>query len=292
MIRVVEIDKKSGFCFGVVKAIEAAEQNLHSTHSLSSLGDIVHNESEVTRLQKMGMSTISHEQMSKLSGKKLLIRAHGEPPSTYQMAADYGITLIDATCPVVLKLQARIKKAYERTKLVGGSVVIFGKKNHAEVNGLVGQTEGNAIIVENEHDIEGIDFVQHVFLFSQTTQGIESFNKLVDLIKSRIARPELFEWHDTICRQVAGRVPHIQQFASEYDLILFVGGKKSSNAQVLYKSCKEINERTYFISNSSELDNEWFTKDVESVGICGATSTPFWLMEEVAKKIKEEKMIV
>lgn len=292
MIRLVEVDKKSGFCFGVVKAIEAAEQSLHSANTLSCLGDIVHNESEVVRLEKMGMSTISYDQMSQLSGKTLLIRAHGEPPSTYQNAVQHGVTLIDATCPVVLKLQARIKKAYERTKVIGGSVVIYGKKNHAEVNGLVGQTEGKAIIIENEHDIDGIDFVQHVFLFSQTTQGIESFNKLVGLIKSRIARPELFEWHDTICRQVAGRVPHIQQFASQFDLILFVGGKKSSNAQVLYKSCKEINSCTYFISNSSELDNRWFADDIETIGICGATSTPFWLMEEVAKKIKEENKIV
>lgn len=286
MIRLVEIDQKSGFCFGVIKAIETAERSLETEQSLACLGDIVHNEQEVERLHLRGMSTISHQQIGELAGKSLLIRAHGEPPTTYQLAAQRGVTLIDATCPVVLKLQARIRKAYEQTKVTGGCVVIYGKKNHAEVNGLVGQTDGNAIVVESEKDIDDLDVAKPIFLFSQTTQGIESFNKLVGLIQTRVTTPNLFVWHDTICRQVAGRVPHIEQFAKKYDVILFVGGKKSSNAQVLFKSCKANNPNSYFISDVTELKLEWLSDNVETVGICGATSTPLWLMEEVAKALK------
>lgn len=283
--RVVEIDSKSGFCFGVVKAIEAAENSLVNNGEICCLGDIVHNDSEVIRLEQKGMRTVSLSKISELKGKNLLIRAHGEPPSTYQLAKEYGVNIIDGTCPVVLKLQARIKNAYQKAKLVGGVVIIYGKKDHAEVNGLVGQTEGNALVVESISDLGGVDFAKPIFLFSQTTKSIESFNNLVEQIKGLISSQELLEYHDTICRQVSNRVPLIKAFAKRFDLVIFVGGKKSSNGQVLYKSCKEVNDNSFFVSDASEIQANWFDGGVKTVGVCGATSTPTWLMEAVANRI-------
>lgn len=286
--RIVEIDTKSGFCFGVVNAVKIAEQNLANSHDICCLGDIVHNEAEVLRLQKMGMVTVSHADISNLKDKTLLIRAHGEPPATYKLASETGVRVIDATCPVVLKLQSRINSVYEKTKLSGGTILIYGTKNHAEVNGLMGQTNGEAIVLESSSDLEGVNFNKPVYLFSQTTKSIESFNNLVHLIKSRIAQQNLFEYHDTICRQVSNRVPLIKAFAQRFDLVIFVGGKKSSNSQVLYGCCKVANNNSFFVSDASEIDSNWFKNDSERVGVCGATSTPFWLMEEVANKIRNE----
>lgn len=286
--RIVEIDSKSGFCFGVVNAVKLCETNLADVGQINCLGDIVHNDEEVNRLQKLGMNTVSHSMISELKNKTLLIRAHGEPPSTYKLAQESGVKIIDATCPVVLKLQNRVKIAYAKAKLVGGTVLIYGKKNHAEVNGLVGQTNNEALVIESAIDLEGVDFNNPIFLFSQTTKSIESFNKLVQLIESRISRKNLFEYHDTICRQVSNRVPLVMAFAKRFDLVIFVGGKKSSNSQVLYSNCKLANQNSHFVSEISDVDANWFTEDVKNVGICGATSTPLWLMEEVANKIRNE----
>lgn len=285
-MRKITIHNKSGFCFGVVKAIEAAQIGLKNGGQLASLGDIVHNNSEVSRLHQLGMQTISHLDLTNYRDKTVLIRAHGEPPSTYKIAEESGVILIDATCPVVLKLQERIKKAYQKCREVSGTLLIYGAKNHAEVNGLIGQTDGNAIVVESVDDLIGVDFEKPIFLFAQTTKGVESFNKLVIHIKSRISTGQLFEYHDTICRQVANRVPQIKEFAQQNDLIVFVGGEKSSNAQVLYNSCKEVNPNSYFISEAKDIQADWFNPSVLTVGICGATSTPQWLMEEVARKVE------
>ncbi len=286
--RVVEIDSKSGFCFGVVKAIEKAEASLLKHKEIKSLGDIVHNDSEVHRLENKGLVTVDHSQIGNLKGKNLLIRAHGEPPSTYQQAKEAGVNIIDATCPVVIKLQNRVKAAYQKAQSINGTILIYGKKNHAEVNGLVGQTNGEALVIESANDLEGVNFEKPLFLFSQTTQSIESFNNLVALIQSRIKETDLLEYHDTICRQVSNRVPHIKAFAQQFDLILFVGGIKSSNGQVLYNSCKQVNSNSYFVTKASEVESSWFSETIQSVGVCGATSTPLWLMEEVATRVRKD----
>lgn len=277
----IEIDKKSGFCFGVINAIRAAENELNTAESLYSLGDIVHNGKEVERLEKLGLKSISKEEYFKLKDCKVLIRAHGEPPETYDYAVKNNIELIDATCPVVLTLQEKVKKSYDSTIEQQGQIVIFGKKGHAEIEGLNGQTNHNAIIIESIAEIDKIDTKKPVSLYSQTTKRIEDFYQVAGLLKSKMQPDVAVEIKDTICRQVSNRVPNLKNFSKNYDLILFVAGKKSSNGQYLYTICREENPNSYIISGTDEIDKNWFT-GVESVGICGATSTPNWLMEEVA----------
>jgi len=277
----VEIDKRSGFCFGVIKAIKAAEDELQYSENLYCLGDIVHNGAEVKRLEKLGLKTISREEYYKLKDTKVLIRAHGEPPDTYKYAQKNNIKLIDATCPVVLTLHDKIKYSYNNSRNNNGQLVIFGKKGHAEVIGLSGQTGNNAIIVESSEDIAKIDPNLPVSLYSQTTKRIEDFTEITKLIKSKMKSGVPVEVKDTICRQVSNRVPHLKKFVKNHDLILFVAGEKSSNGKYLFSVSQESNPNSYLISNTREIKKEWFA-NVQSVGVCGATSTPFWLMEEVA----------
>jgi len=280
----IEIDKNSGFCFGVVNAINKAEQELEQNKSLFCLGDIVHNETEVERLTRKGLTTITHADLERLNHKKILIRAHGEPPSTYELANRQQLHIIDATCPVVLALQKKIQKVYIENDKKNTQIVIFGKKGHAEVNGLVGQTENTAIVIEKIEDVKQLDFSKNTFLFSQTTQSIEKFNELVNDIQKRILPPAHFVFNDTICRQVSNRIPHIQEFARKHDIIIFVSGKKSSNGKVLFNECKSVNDHTFFVSEIDEVA-AISLENVNSVGICGATSTPMWLMEAVANSL-------
>ena len=279
----VEIDEQSGFCFGVVRAINEAEGALKSG-TVASLGDIVHNRVEVQRLESLGLHTISHEDIPTIAGKRMLIRAHGEPPKTYALAREYGIEVIDATCPVVSALQRKVKSAYERMNEVGGTVVILGKRGHAEVVGLIGQVDENAVVVECEEDLEQVDFSRPIYFLSQTTQSIDKFNRLAEVMRSRLVSEDMLCVDDTICRRVSSREEHLRDFAQQHDIIIFVCGRKSSNGKVLYDICRQANERSYNIEEASELQSEWF-EDVESVGICGATSTPKWLMEEIAEAI-------
>lgn len=281
----IEIDSESGFCFGVVTAIRKAEEELAKGSRLYCLGDIVHNSAEVERLCGKGLETITHSRLEELRGEKVLLRAHGEPPSTYRMADKMGIEIIDATCPVVLKLQQRIKAKFDAD---GNSsqIVIYGKNGHAEVNGLVGQTEGNAIVIEDLSGLDKIDFNRDIALYSQTTKSLEGFNEIIGEIKKRIAPGVHFEYYDTICRQVANRVGHLRDFAASKDVILFVAGAKSSNGKILYHQCCEVNRRTYLVADPSQLDLSWIA-GVTSIGICGATSTPRWLMEDVAAKAQQ-----
>ncbi len=282
----IEIDNKSGFCFGVVKAIEKAEEELEKGSTLYCLGDIVHNEEEVERLQRLGLVTVNYEQYNQLHNVKVLIRAHGEPPSTYETARKNNITLIDATCPVVLKLQSRIKKNYEELASEDGQIVIYGQTGHAEVKGLVGQTDGKAIVIQEEKDLDKIDFSKKVHLFSQTTKDLEHYHHLIEEISKRMVKKDDFKFSDTICRQVANRIPNIINFAQQNDVILFVGGKQSSNGKVLYEHCKSINPQTYYISDCKQVDELEIQKD-KKIGICGATSTPQWLMDCIAKRLEE-----
>ncbi|MBE6330116.1 MAG: 4-hydroxy-3-methylbut-2-enyl diphosphate reductase [Bacteroidales bacterium] len=282
----IEIDENSGFCFGVVTAINKAEAELAIQRELYCLGDIVHNSMEVERLSQKGLITINREEFLKLRNKKVLFRAHGEPPSTYEHALKNELNVIDATCPVVLNLQKNIKKAYQLSDKEKTQIVIYGKLGHAEVNGLVGQTEGRAIVVESVDDLLKIDFSKDIKLFSQTTKSIEGFNQIVEEIKSRINPSSTFEYNDTICRQVANRIPKIIAFAAKHELILFVSGKKSSNGKVLFDECRKVNPNIVMISDLEELDYTIFGK-VNSVGICGATSTPKWLMEALKRKIEQ-----
>ncbi len=282
----VEIDKGSGFCFGVVTAIESAERELSNTDILYCLGDIVHNSLELERLEAKGLRTIEHDEFATLKGKKVLLRAHGEPPITYEVARQNDITIVDATCPVVLRLQKRIKKRYQEIGNADTQLVIYGKKGHAEVNGLVGQTEGTAIVIEKVADLERLDFNRDICLFSQTTKSLDGFHTIVEEIKRRKAADTQFEYYDTICRQVANRLPNIKAFASSHDWIYFVAGKKSSNGKMLLDECRKANPNTIFISEVSEI-TEPLPADVQSVGVCGATSTPKWLMEQVAMRIRE-----
>ena len=287
----VTIDQKSGFCFGVVYAIEMAEEILKKDHKLYCLGDIVHNNKEVDRLNNLGLEIINHDQLESLNNCKVLIRAHGEPPSTYEIALKNDIELLDASCPVVLKLQHQIKEGYEQIKNINGQVIIFGKEGHAEVTGLVGQTDGKAIIVTTEEDLKKVDFAKPIYIYSQTTKSPAAFQNIINNIKDRLSSDgksdELkFVVHDTLCRQVSGREPQLKQFSVDNDVIVFVSGTKSSNGKMLYASCREENKQSYFISDVKEIKEEWF-EDVSSVGICGATSTPRWLMEEVAEFIKK-----
>ena len=279
----VEIDQYSGFCFGVVRAINEAEQALQSG-SVASLGDIVHNRMEVQRLESLGLQTISHADIPTLKGKRMLIRAHGEPPSTYDLAKHYGVEIIDATCPVVAALQRKVKSAYEEMMKVGGTVVILGKRGHAEVVGLTGQVDEKAIVVESEEDLEQVDFSRPIYFLSQTTQSVEKFNHLAEQMRQRLANKEMLTADDTICRRVSSREEHLREFARQHDIVIFVCGRKSSNGKVLYSICRDENERSYNIEEASELQQEWF-EGAESVGICGATSTPKWLMEEIANAI-------
>jgi 4-hydroxy-3-methylbut-2-enyl diphosphate reductase len=288
----VTIDVNSGFCFGVVFAIQMAEDELNQSGSLYCLGDIVHNNMEVERLEAKGLKIINHEQFAQLSNTKVLIRAHGEPPETYRTAIENNSELIDASCPVVLKLQNRIRNGYEH---VGeGQIVVYGKEGHAEVNGLVGQTNGRAIIVESVDDLDKLDYSKPIQFFSQTTQPTEGFREMRAEIERRIAEaggdnPLQLESNDTLCRQVSNREPQLREFASAHDVILFVAGKKSSNGWVLYNVCKEVNPQTYFVSSWDEVNLDWFETE-SRIGICGATSTPMWLMEEIASNLKSSEM--
>ena len=295
----IEIDSGSGFCFGVTTAINKAEEELAKGNQLYCLGDIVHNGMECERLKKMGLITINHDDMRQLHNVKVLLRAHGEPPETYELARRNNIEIIDATCPVVLQLQKRIKQQYEAPasnslpkatsdslpKATSNSfpkapsIVIFGKKGHAEVLGLVGQTEGSAIVIENFEEATRLDYSRDIYLYSQTTKSLDEFHRIIDYIQSHIAPTATFKSFDTICRNVANRMPSITQFAARHDLILFVCGRKSSNGKVLFNECLRVNPSTHLVEDPAEIDPQWL-KGIKTVGICGATSTPKWLMEQ------------
>ena len=277
----IEIDNGSGFCFGVTTAIKKAEEELAQGETLYCLGDIVHNGMECERLRQMGLITINHEDMKNLHDVKVLLRAHGEPPATYELARQNNIEIIDATCPVVLKLQKRIKEQYEQGV---GQIVIFGKKGHAEVLGLVGQTESTAIVIENFDEVKKLDFSRDIYLYSQTTKSLDEFHRIISYIQSHISSEATFRSFDTICRSVANRMPNISQFATRHDLILFVCGRKSSNGKVLYNECLRVNPNTYLIEGPGEIEPDWLN-NIETVGICGATSTPKWLMEQCRDKL-------
>ncbi|MBP3537989.1 MAG: 4-hydroxy-3-methylbut-2-enyl diphosphate reductase [Muribaculaceae bacterium] len=281
----IEIDKESGFCFGVVTAIRKAEEELAKGGTLYCLGDIVHNSAEVERLQRKGLVTITHEELADLRNVRVLLRAHGEPPETYEIARRNNIEIIDATCPVVLRLQQRIKADYDREG-AGAQIVIYGKIGHAEVNGLVGQTNGDAIVIESADDLYKVDFNRDIDLFSQTTKPLEGFSDIISEIERRKSPGVRFVSYDTICRQVANRVGHLRSFVRGKDVVLFVAGAKSSNGKVLFNQCLAENSRTYLLGNPDELKTEWLS-GASSIGICGATSTPRWLMEEVASKAQE-----
>lgn len=283
----IEIDSGSGFCFGVTTAIQKAEEELAKGNKLYCLGDIVHNGQECERLKKMGLITINHEEFAQLHDVKVLLRAHGEPPATYELAAKNRIEIIDATCPVVLRLQKRIKQEYDNGS-DNKQIVIYGKNGHAEVLGLVGQTNGQAIVIENISEVHRLDFSKDIRLYSQTTKSLDEFRQIVEYIKEHIAPDATFEYHDTICRQVANRMPNIRSFASSHDLIFFVCGRKSSNGKILYHECKKVNPSSYLIDQPEEIDKS-LLEGVRSIGICGATSTPKWLMEECKKVILKEK---
>ena len=280
----IEIDSSSGFCFGVTTAIQKAEEELAKGNTLYCLGDIVHNGKEVERLHARGLITINHEQLKQLHDVKVLLRAHGEPPETYETARRNNIEIIDATCPVVLQLQRRIKKQYDANP--EAQIVIFGKNGHAEVLGLVGQTHSKAIVMEKLEDVRLLDFGRDIYLYSQTTKNLDEFRRIIDYIQSHISPDATFRSFDTICRQVANRMPNIASFAARHDIIIFVSGRKSSNGKVLFNTCKSVNPNSYMIEGSGEIDSSWI-EGVTSVGICGATSTPKWLMEQCRDSIIE-----
>lgn len=282
----VTIDDNSGFCFGVVRAIGEAERALESVGEVCSLGDIVHNRVEVQRLEAMGLHTVTHEDMPTLGGRTLLIRAHGEPPATYLRAKELGIEIIDATCPVVARLQRRVRDAYAKMREVGGSVVLLGKRGHAEVIGLIGQVNDDVTVIESAEDLSVLDVSRPIYFLSQTTQSIELFNTLAQSIREWMAEGVELMVDDTICRRVAGRESALAEFSRSTDVVLFVCGRKSSNGRVLSEVCRRANPRCYNIEEASEIDFSWFD-GAESVGICGATSTPRWLMEDVAKRVED-----
>ena len=273
----IEIDNGSGFCFGVTTAIQKAEEELAAGKTLYCLGDIVHNGMECERLKQLGLVTINHEEMSKLHGVKVLLRAHGEPPSTYELAKKNDIEIIDATCPVVLQLQRRIKRQYDACP--EAQIVIFGKPGHAEVLGLVGQTESKAIVIANFEEVKRLDFTRDIYLYSQTTKSLDEFHRIIEYIQEHISPEATFKSFDTICRQVANRMPNISSFATRHDLVLFVCGRKSSNGKVLFNECKSVNPNSHLIEGPEEIQKEWL-EGVRTIGICGATSTPKWLMEQ------------
>ena len=281
----IEIDSESGFCYGVIRAVEKAESRLRESASLYSLGAIVHNNSELERLNKIGLEVIDTQKMKELSDTTVLIRAHGEPPATYRIAQENNIELIDCTCPVVLKLQDRIRDTYAKHN---GQIVIFGKIGHAEVNGLVGQTEGTAIVVDSVESLGKIDYTQPIQIFSQTTKDPKEYEEVCSAIREKIEQTggnlEHFTVHNTICKQVAQRHNNLAAFAAKHSVIVFVSGKESSNGKVLYELCKSVNPRSYNIQNTEHIDASWF-KEGDSVGICGATSTPKWQLEGCAEAI-------
>lgn len=282
----VEIDEGSGFCFGVVTAIHKAEEELAKGGQLYCLGDIVHNSREVERLKAMGLITINHEEFKQLHNAKVLLRAHGEPPETYIRAQENNIEIIDATCPVVLRLQKRIKQEYlAEDNNEDKQIVIYGQNGHAEVLGLVGQTNGGAIIIEKLEEATQLDFSKSIRLYSQTTKSLDEFWEIVNYIKAHISPTATFEYYDTICRQVANRMPNIRKFAVSHDLVFFVSGKKSSNGKILFEECKKVNPNSHLIDNEEEIDKT-LLQNVRSIGICGATSTPKWLMEKISAYIQ------
>lgn len=282
----IEIDINSGFCFGVTRAISKVEEELPHDGTLYCLGDIVHNGRECKRLENMGLRTIDHEQFAALSQARVLLRAHGEPPSTYDTAQRNGIEIIDATCPVVLRLQDRIRREYNNRTDDALQIVIYGKNGHAEVMGLVGQTEGNAIVVENIEDAAKLDYTRDICLYSQTTMPIDGLHDLVRHIEGHLQEGAILRHYDTICRQVANRMIKIHEFAQKHDVILFVCGRKSSNGKALYNECKTANVRSYMLDNADEIDEKWF-EACSTVGICGATSTPRWLMEQCKVRVEQ-----
>lgn len=292
----IEIDKNSGYCFGVEFAIEMAEDEMKDSGHLYCLGDIVHNSMEVERLEAKGLKIISREELEEIHDAKVLIRAHGEPPETYKLALQNNIELIDASCPVVLKLQNRVKNSYDQMEASNGQIVIYGKPGHAEVIGLTGQTKENAIIVMEDEDLDQIDFSRPVTLYSQTTKSTKGFYRIKSLIEERIkeTKGELeildFKANDSICRQVSNREPSMEKFSSKHDVVLFVSGKKSSNGKALFGVCKKNNERSFFIESEKEIDLTWI-KPTDSIGICGATSTPMWLMEQVKDYVENSFLV-
>ena len=281
----VIIDDKSGFCAGVVRAISEAERALEQGGEVFCLGDIVHNRVEVQRLEALGLKTIDHAALEALTNCRVLIRAHGEPPATYTKAEQRGLSIIDATCPVVAALQRRVKRAYEKMQSCGGTVVILGKRGHAEVVGLTGQVAEDAVVVESEQDLEQVDFSRPIYFLSQTTQSVTLFNRICEAMRVRLADSAMLTVDDTICRRVSSREEHLRAFARSVDVVVFVCGRKSSNGKVLFEMCREENARSYNIEEASEIDSAWFA-GAQSVGVCGATSTPLWLMENVAKEIE------
>lgn len=281
---IIEIDQYSGFCFGVTRAINMAEEQLAVTGHLYCLGDIVHNSNEVERLKQEGLETITHEQLKELHDVNVLLRAHGEPPETYEIARRNNIKIIDATCPVVLKLQQRIKHTYN-DEPNEPQIVIYGKRGHAEVNGLVGQTSGKALVIESVNEIDKIDFSRNVYLYSQTTKSVQELKKIIEAVKHRMTGEAELKSYDTICRSVANRIPQIREFATRHDLILFVCGSKSSNGKILFGECLDANPNSHLVSNESEINPQWLVGK-KSIGICGATSTPMWLMNSVKSAIE------
>ena len=281
----VEIDEDSGFCFGVVTAIHKAEEELAKGETLYCLGDIVHNSREVERLKTMGLITINREEFKQLKNAKVLLRAHGEPPETYMIARENNIEIIDATCPVVLRLQKRIRQGYLADSDKEKQIVIYGKSGHAEVLGLVGQTDGKAIVIEKAEEAKKLDLNKSIRLFSQTTKSLHEFQEIVEYFKQHISPEATFEYYDTICRQVANRMPKLREFAATHDLIFFVSGKKSSNGKMLFEECLKVNTNSHLIDNEKEIDPS-LLQNVNSIGVCGATSTPKWLMEKIYNHIR------
>ncbi len=279
----IEIDSGSGFCFGVTTAIRKAEEELAGGNALYCLGDIVHNGMECERLKQMGLVTINHDEMAKLHDVKVLLRAHGEPPETYALARQNNIEIIDATCPVVLQLQRRIKRKYDEAP--DAQIVIFGKPGHAEVLGLVGQTGGKARVIHHFDDVKSLDFGRDIYLYSQTTKSLDEFHRIIEYIQAHISPKAVFKSYDTICRQVANRMPNVSSFASRHDLVLFVCGRKSSNGRVLFNECRRVNPNSHLIEGPDEIKLEWLD-GASTIGICGATSTPKWLMEKCLEAIK------
>ena len=281
----VEIDEDSGFCFGGVTAIHKAEEELAKGETLYCLGDIVHNSREVERLKTMGLITINREEFKQLKNAKVLLRAHGEPPETYMIARENNIEIIDATCPVVLRLQKRIRQGYLADSDKEKQIVIYGKSGHAEVLGLVGQTDGKAIVIEKAEEAKKLDLNKSIRLFSQTTKSLDEFQEIVEYFKQHISPEATFEYYDTICRQVANRMPKLREFAATHDLIFFVSGKKSSNGKMLFEECLKVNTNSHLIDNEKEIDPS-LLQNVNSIGVCGATSTPKWLMEKIYNHIR------
>jgi len=287
----IEIDPNSGFCFGVVRAIELAERELEQRGELLCLGDIVHNGAEVQRLEEAGLRTIYAEDLGRHSNERIMFRAHGEPPSTYKRAQELDMEVVDATCPVVLQLQKKVKKSGEELKMRGGLIIIFGKPDHAEVNGLRGQTDCEVRVIQNAADLDSIDFCRSIECFSQTTMSAQHYKEIAALIEERMravcATEELpLKVHASTCAQVANRHESLALFAKQHDAILFVSGKKSSNGKMLFEECRSVNPRTYFTTGMDDIVADWL-KGVNSLGICGATSTPRWLMEAVARRVQQ-----